>query len=119
VFAVLVNEDEDDERTDEYPSEVTWDAVSTVHTVTLEGLINDTTYYLAIVVIDEADLESGPSPVISGVPVATCAVSECAGDTYGCTCAPNSLAAWRPVSPRALALAAMLLALLVPVARRR
>jgi hypothetical protein len=118
-FAVLVDVDTDDERTDEYPAEVTWEGVSTVHTLTIEGLVNDTTYYLSIVAIDEAELESSASPVIIGVPVATCAASECADDTYGCTCAPNSLAAWRPVRPGAVALAMMLLASLIPAMRRR
>jgi len=117
-FAVLVNEGEDDERTDDYPMDVEWTAASTQHSVTLEGLVNDTVYYLTVVSIDSSDLESGPATVVTGIPVATCAASECAGDTYGCTCAPNSIAA-APLRPRALAWAAFLLAILAPVARRR
>ncbi len=117
-FAVLVNEGEDDERTDDYPADVEWDGASTEHSVTVEGLVNDTVYYLTVITYDSGDLDSGPAAVVTGTPVATCAASECAGDTYGCTCAPNSIVA-APLPPRPLALLGLLLAVLVPVARRR
>ena len=113
-----MNEGEDDERTDDYPADVEWDGASTEHSVTVEGLVNDTVYYLTVITYDSGDLDSGPAAVVTGTPVATCAASECAGDTYGCTCAPNSIVA-APLPPRPLALLGLLLAVLVPVARRR
>lgn len=118
VFAVLVDEGEDTEDTIDYPATVPWSAVSTGHSLTIEGLVNETTYYLTVVTYDSGDLDSGPATVVTGVPIETCAASECAGDTYGCTCAPNSLVA-TPLTPGALALGALLLAMLVPVLRRR
>jgi hypothetical protein len=117
-FTVLVDEGEDDERTDEYPADVEWTGASETHSVTVEGLDNGTTYHLTVVSIDESGLSSSAAAVVTGIPVATCAASECADDTYGCTCAPNSIVASR-VDPGALAVIALLAAVALPARRRR
>ena len=68
--------------------------------------------------MDEGGAEGAVAAVVSGVPMETCAASECAEDDYGCTCAPNSIVA-APVAPRSVAALSLLLCILFPIVRRR
>ena len=55
--------------------------------VPIEGLTNETTYYVAVRAIDMTNLEGPMSIVLSGTPHETFSASELAGDEGGYTCA--------------------------------
>lgn len=74
-----------------YPREVTAGDVSTTQSLSVEGLVNGTTYWLSLRAVD-AGGQMGPfTAVVSGAPRSTCGAAECAGEPTGCnTCSSLS-----------------------------
>ncbi len=98
-----------------WPRSVPAGEPSTAQSLSVEGLVNGVTYYLAVRAVDEGGQIGPLSPVVSGAPQASCGAAECAGEPLGCsTC--SSLAARDPAVPSA---AWLLLGALAWLLRRR
>lgn len=78
-----------------YPRTVFAGEPSTPQSLSIDGLNNDTVYYLALRAVDLGGQVGPFSAVVSGQARATCGAAECAGEPRGCsTC--SSLAARDP-----------------------
>ena len=96
-----------------YPLEVEAGEASEEQSHLISGLVNGTTYWVAVRAIDEAGQVGPLSEVASGVPAATCGAAECAGDP-GCSCNASLVDV-----PGAGLVSLLLLGIAVPLRRRR
>ncbi len=79
-----------------YPREVSAGAALEQHSLSVDGLTNGTTYFLAIRAIDEGGQLGPLSDLVSGTPAQTCGAAECAGEPTGCNSCGASVAAATP-----------------------
>ncbi len=79
-----------------YPRDVSAGAALEQHSLSVEGLTNGTTYFLAVRAIDEGGQIGPVSALVSGTPAQTCGAAECAGEPTGCNSCSASVAAATP-----------------------
>ncbi|MBN93837.1 MAG: hypothetical protein CL928_07145, partial [Deltaproteobacteria bacterium] len=69
-----------------YPMSVTAGDALSVQSVSLNGLLNNQTYFVGVQVFDEGGQSSALTEIVSGTPADTCGAAECAGEEGGCSC---------------------------------